>query len=97
MPTVDGLGQVNYRTMMEDLIHDFGRDDWENYKPLLLQFLRLFGAGIHESLTRTCHDQLPHVLGRRGGGLDAGGSSPTFSPITTSRRRRSPRYPSPIG
>ena len=64
MPTVDGLGQVNYRTMMEDLIHDFGRDDWVNFKPLLVQFFRLFGKGIHGSLTRTCHEQLSHLTGR---------------------------------
>ena len=63
VPTVDGLGQVNYRTMMEATIRDFGRDDWENYKPLLVQFLRLFGAGIHESLTRTCPDQLSNLSG----------------------------------
>jgi len=29
----------------------------------LLKFLRLFGEGIHESLTRTCSDQLSHLTG----------------------------------
>ena len=51
------------RNKLEDLIHDFGRDDWVNYKPLLVQFFRLFGKGIHESLTRTCSDQLSHLTG----------------------------------
>ena len=39
------------------------RDDWVNYMPLLLKFLCLFGEGIHESLTRTCSDQLSHLTG----------------------------------
>ena len=63
VPTVDGKGQVNYRAAMGDKIRTSGRDDWANYKPLLLRFLRLFGEGIHESLMRTCWDQLSHLSG----------------------------------
>ena len=63
VPTVDGKGQVNYRAAMGDKIRTSGRDDWTNYKPLLLRFLRLFGEGIHESLMRTCWDQLSHLSG----------------------------------
>ena len=63
VPTVDGEGEVNYRTMMGDTIRSVGRNDWVNYKPLLLRFFRLFGEGIHESLTRTCWDQLSHLSG----------------------------------
>ena len=63
VPTVDGKGQVNYRAAMGDQIQNSGRGDWGNYKPLLLRFLRLFGEGIHESLMRTCWDQLSHLSG----------------------------------
>ena len=34
------------------------------YRSLLLRFLRLFGKGIHESLTRTCSEQLSHLRGK---------------------------------
>jgi len=63
VPTVDGKGEVNYRAAIGDKIRTSGRDDWANYKPLLLRFLRLFGEGIHESLMRTCWDQLSHLSG----------------------------------
>ena len=56
------------------MILDFGQEDWATYKPKLVQYLRLFGAGIRESLTRTCHEHLPISPGatrRTGGGLDA--------------------------
>lgn len=45
------------------MILDFGQEDWATYKPKLVQYLRLFGAGIRESLTRTCHEQLSHFSG----------------------------------
>ena len=45
------------------MILDFGQEDWATYKPKLVQYLRLFGAGIRESLTRTCHEQLSHFAG----------------------------------
>ena len=64
VPTVDGTGEVNYMTTLGDVIRAFGRDDWVSYKPLLLRFLRIFGEGIHESLTRTCSDQLTHLSGK---------------------------------
>ena len=63
VPTVDGTGVINYHTMMGEVIRSFGRDDWVNFKPLLLKFLRLFGEAILESLTRTCSDQLSHLTG----------------------------------
>ena len=63
VPTVDGSGRINYMTMMGDLLRSFGWDDWVNYKPLLLRFLRHFGEGIDESLTRTCSYQLSHLSG----------------------------------
>ena len=64
VPTVDGTGEVNYMTTLGDVIRAFGRDDWVSYKPLLLRFLCIFGEGIHESLTRTCSDQLTHLSGK---------------------------------
>ena len=61
--TVDGTGVVNFRAMAWEKISTYGRDDWAKYKPVLVKFLRLFGEGIRESLTRTCWDQLSHLTG----------------------------------
>jgi hypothetical protein len=47
-----------------DTLRAFGRGgDWSGYQPFLLKCLRLFGQGIHESLTRTCADQLNALEG----------------------------------
>jgi len=48
---------------MGAMIRDFEQEDWAIYNPKLVQYLRLFGAGIRESLTRTCHEQLSHFSG----------------------------------
>ena len=57
VPTVDGTGVINYHTMMGEVIRSFGRDDWVNFKPLFLKFLRLFGEAIESRA------QLSHLTG----------------------------------
>ena len=47
-----------------DTLRAFRRDgDWGKYQPFFVKCMRLMGEGIHESLTRTCADQLNHLKG----------------------------------
>jgi hypothetical protein len=64
VPTVSGSGRIKYREWMGQKLRSFGGDEEGEYRSLLLRFLRLFGKGIHESLTRTCSEQLSHLRGK---------------------------------
>jgi hypothetical protein len=64
VPTVSGSGRIKYREWMGQKLRSFGGDEGGEYRPLLLRFLRLFGKAIHESLTRTCSEQLSHMRGK---------------------------------
>jgi len=61
--SVSGSTVINEYSARCDAIFDFQKDSWEKYEPIILKLLGLLGAGIHESLERTCSRQLSRFNG----------------------------------